>query len=106
MDRPTVADRPLRYALLSMKSLVLALLVVAAAFAPADRAGDLEQAVAQSLDHDRGAAQEPADSTVSPSEDATRAAEPGATVEPAGAAGPPATGSPRALPPTDTLPIP
>ena len=38
-------DRPLRVALVSMKTIAMALLVAAAAFAPMDRSADLQQAV-------------------------------------------------------------
>ena len=98
-----MVDRPFRIALAATKSAAMALLVVAAAFAPSGGRGDLEQAVALSLDHDRSVAQDLAGTPVGASGDASRAAQPDAAVEPAGAPGA-ATSSARPLPPTDTLP--
>ena len=50
-------ERPLRVALVSMKTIAMALLVAAAAFAPMDRSADLQQAVSHSLEQDRAADQ-------------------------------------------------
>jgi hypothetical protein len=103
MDRPTVVDRPLRVALVSMKTVAMALLVAAAAFAPANRSVDLQEAVSHSLEQDRAADQRGVGPITSSGEADSSKIEQAPTADPAGLAGD-GTASPRPLPPTDTLP--
>jgi len=91
-------------ALVSMKTIAMALLIAAAAFAPADRASDLQQAVSRTLEQDRTVDQGAAEARASNAETGQLKAEPAPTIDPAGMAGAGGNPSPRPLPPTDTLP--